>query len=162
MNPDQLLEWKTKLVFEIEKLKAEADDIASQMQKKVHQVDLVDKLIASHSDPPQRVVLEERKLHAKEIVTSGSPIATATEVKDHVYEILKDANRPMNINEIHAEFLRRGYAIPGKGTPFNILVHVNREVKGSKSNRFVWVGRGTYAIKETNSNKKSAKKSSGA
>ena len=161
MNSEQLFEWKNKLVSEIEKLKAEADDLASQIQKKSHQLELVEKLIASHGNETTThpVALVGNGTVPPKVVSS-SPSVSPTEVKDHVYEILSDVNRPMNINEIHAEFIRRGYAIPGKGTPFNILVHVSRDAKNAKNGRFVWAARGTYAIREAASKKKVAKKSS--
>jgi hypothetical protein len=53
----------------------------------------------------------------------------------------------MNIKEIHAEFIRLGYAIPGKGTPFNILVHMSREVRQRDKSRFYRTGKGTYALR---------------
>lgn len=78
---------------------------------------------------------------------STSHVVTPSEVKEHVYEILSQTKRPMNIKEIHAEFLRRGYPIPGKGTHFNILVHIVRDLKKGRNGRFQRDGRGTYSLR---------------
>ena len=40
-------------------------------------------------------------------------------------EILRAATKPMHINELHAEFIKRGYEIPGAGKPVNITVHLS-------------------------------------
>lgn len=164
MKPEQLLEWKNTLELEIGKLRSQAQDVAAEIQKKSHQLDLVEKLIASHDSSVELVAKEtpnsnENDQIGQNAVSSAGQAVSPAEVKDHVYQILSDANRPMNINEIHAEFVRRGYAIPGKGTSFNILVHISRETKNVKSGRFVWAARGTYALRETASKKKAGKTS---
>ena len=46
-------------------------------------------------------------------------------VRTDVSEILEGAGRPLHINEIHAEFIKRGLEVPGAGKPNNITVHLS-------------------------------------
>jgi hypothetical protein len=64
----------------------------------------------------------------------------AADVKGLARQIIEDAGKPLHINEIHRQFLERGYAIPGEGTPFNILAHIVRDKTLAR------VARGTYAL----------------
>ena len=62
-------------------------------------------------------------------------------VQLHVAEILVDVGRPLHINEIHAEFIKRGFEVPGAGKPNNITVHL------SDATEILSPSRGYYAIK---------------
>ncbi len=64
-------------------------------------------------------------------------------VRELTQKILTEAAGPLHINEIHRQFVSKGYPIPGGGTPFNILVHL------LNNKTFVRVARGTYAIAGT-------------
>ena len=64
----------------------------------------------------------------------------ATDVKGLVHQVIEEAGKPLHISEIHRQFLERGYAIPGEGTPFNILAHIVRDKTLAR------VARGTYAL----------------
>jgi len=65
-------------------------------------------------------------------------------VKDYVracaVEILKASDQPMHINQLHAEFLARGFRVPGAGRPANLTAHLGR-AEGIMS-----PGRGLYAL----------------
>src|SRR5260370_20075405 len=140
MDTKQLSAWKTKLGAEITALSEKVQRLALDLQKKREQLDLLCKLLESERETGKSSVESVPPNFARD----GSK---SHELKDHVYEILREANRPMNIKEIHAEFGRRGYAIPGKGTPFNILVHMSREIKQRDGSRFYRTGKGTYALR---------------
>jgi hypothetical protein len=53
--------------------------------------------------------------------TAGS---VARHVIDRAVEILRDEGRPMHINDLHARFVERGFAVPGAGKPVNLIVHL--------------------------------------
>jgi hypothetical protein len=144
MELEKLKEWRSSLVTEVHRLKDKIQSLNSQLQKSNQQIELIGKLIDS-ADGSNSRVLETVPDASRGLPTSQT--ATPSQVKDHVYEILAEAKRPMNINEIHSEFLRRGFPIPGKGTSFNILVHIGRELKLGKRARFYRTGRGTYSLR---------------
>jgi len=77
---------------------------------------------------------------------SSSPARIYSSVRErvqvHAAEILIDLGRPMHINEIHAEFIKRGFEVPGAGKPNNITVHL------SDATEILSPSRGYYAVKD--------------
>jgi hypothetical protein len=142
MDTKQLRAWKSTLEAEISAITDKIDALSAESQKKRQQLELVSKLLASEAPVHQAV-----STSAKPALPKQRPVPTTTpdEVKDRVLEILAEKNRPMNIKEIHTEFVRRGLPIPGQGTPFNILVHMSREIRKGNASRFYRTGKGTYA-----------------
>lgn len=84
--------------------------------------------------------LQERRLLFKELLVSFgddragrdgkvSRASALESTRDRVHrlavEILSQAGRAMHSNDLHAEFLRRGYEVPGAGRPNNITVHLS-------------------------------------
>jgi hypothetical protein len=63
-------------------------------------------------------------------------------VRGRAEGILREAGRPMHINEIHQEFEKRGFPIPGAGRSVNLIVHLR------KQSTIVSPARGTYALAE--------------
>jgi hypothetical protein len=65
-------------------------------------------------------------------------------VKDYVRrcatEILKASQQPLHINQVHAEFVSRGFRIPGAGKAANLTAHLGR------ADGIVSPGRGLYAL----------------
>jgi hypothetical protein len=53
--------------------------------------------------------------------TAGS---VARYVIDRAAEILRDEGRPLHINDLHAQFIERGFTVPGAGKPVNLIVHL--------------------------------------
>jgi len=147
MEIDKLSHWKSSLENEVESIKKQINSLAADLQRKSQQIELISKLIHSVNTP----FLNPGDIGSTTPLEIRAPkTAMPSEVKDHVYQILTDANHPMNIGEIHSEFIRRGYPIPGKGTQFNILVHISRDLKLGKKSRFYRVGRGTYGVHRSN------------
>jgi hypothetical protein len=69
-----------------------------------------------------------------ELVSTRERVIRATE------RILHDARAPLRIGDIHAEFIRRGYALPGRGSPTNIVAHLGQ------TDRIVRLSRGVYSL----------------
>lgn len=143
MDTRQVKTWKAELDREIKSLSDKIASLTTERQRRVQQLELVSRLLESEAAPKC-----ERSAPQAESSVTDSHITTPDEVKDRVLEILLQTGRPMNIKEIHAEFLRRSLPIPGKGTPFNILVHISREVKRGNMSRLYRTGKGTYALRQ--------------
>jgi len=141
MEVDKLHEWKKSVETEIQAITGQIQSLNSDLQRKNQQLALICKLIDSENGSLARDDPDvSRSLVARQIVTPS-------QVTERVYEILSEAKQPMNIKAIHEEFIRRGYPVPGKGTHFNILVHIVRELKSKKGGRFQRDGRGTYSLR---------------
>ena len=135
MNLEKLQQWERSLAAELEEMKKRRVGLDTDIQQRSKKLDLVRQMLA----------LEAGDSGARDIQVSGSAEVRATPagVREAARVILTDAARPLHINDIHRQFIDRGYAIPGGGTPFNILVHL------VKSSGFVRVARGTYALTGT-------------
>jgi hypothetical protein len=128
----RLAEWEAALGQEIQLLQSERERIESELQRATKKLELVRQMRlledgSAQSAPPVATALKERR-------------ATPTAVREMAHKVLSESAGPLHISEIHQQFVARGYAIPGSGTPFNILAHLVND----KS--FVRVARGTYAL----------------
>lgn len=65
-------------------------------------------------------------------------------VQSQVAEILAAAGGQLHINDIHAEFIKRGFEVPGAGKPNNITVHLSDAASISST------ARGYYELKGSN------------
>ncbi len=134
IEPGQLRQWEQELNAQIEALRQRYSEVESELQRSVRKLELVRQMLA----------VDEKGIEPQQICAVDSSILrpTAVTVRDSVRKVLEDAGKPLHISEIHQEFLRRGYPIPGGGTPFNILAHI------VKNRAFVRLARGTYALSE--------------
>ncbi len=84
--------------------------------------------------------LQDRRLLLKELLASlgegrpsadlgTTPATTHESTRDRVHrqavEIFSELGRPLHVHELHAEFVKRAYEIPGAGKPSNITVHLS-------------------------------------
>lgn len=63
-------------------------------------------------------------------------------VSERAAEILREEGRPLHINDLHAQFLARGFAIPGAGKSANLIVHLRN------ADEIVSPQRGVYGLLE--------------
>jgi hypothetical protein len=66
--------------------------------------------------------------------------SVARYVVDRAVEILRDEGRPLHINDLHAQFVERGFTVPGAGKPVNLIVHLRN------SEEIVSPMRGVYGL----------------
>jgi len=128
----KLTEWEARLQKDVDRLQAESNRIDTDLQRATKKLELVRQMRSLESDPAPQT--------APAVSASRDGRATPTLVREMAQRILAKAARPLHISEIHKQFIDNGYAIPGSGTPFNILAHL----VNNKS--FVRVARGTYAL----------------
>jgi|SRR5579859_1166522 len=121
-----LQERQQALEKEMNSLQAQRNAIDLQLALVGKKLDLVRQMVRleSGNDEPHATVA----------------LGTGSDVKSLARQIIEDAGKPLHISEIHRQFLERGYAIPGEGTPFNILAHIVRDKALAR------VARGTYAL----------------
>lgn len=132
-DPDQIRVWIAVAEKQVELLANEADRVQYQLaQARKRLTDLYELLAAATHSP---------------IAVSAKQLGLARSVRDRVLdsaeEILREAGHPLSITQIHAEFVRRGHPLPGRGTPTNIVAHLI-----TKPDRFEKRSRGVYALAE--------------
>lgn len=132
---DKLSEWEAALEREIVRWQGERSRIESELQRATKKLELVRQMKSLDAATISEIAFPSSALKDSR--------ATASSVREMTQAILSKSERPLHINKIHKQFLENGYAIPGRGTPFNILAHLVND----KS--FVRVARGTYALAGT-------------
>ena len=110
---ERLPEWESDLQSEVDSLQKRRDQIDVDLQRASRKLDLV----------RQMRLLEEGSAKLGTVAASVQANArpTPTSVREMAHKILSDVAQPLHISAIHRQFKERGYAIPGRGTPFNIL-----------------------------------------
>jgi hypothetical protein len=61
-------------------------------------------------------------------------------VAQRVFEILRDAGRPLHVSEIKTQYEGKGWRVPGQGSESNLLAYIVRDP------RFARVSKGTYVL----------------
>lgn len=130
VDPATVREWITKAEDDIGELTAQADDIQRRLAQARVQLGLLYELLASvgGEEIPRRPDLVAPEKHVR------------ARVAESAVQILLDHGEPMRIQDIHSEFLRRRFPLPGSGTPTNIAAHlVDRSI-------FTRPGRGMFGL----------------
>jgi len=134
VNLQQLGEWESTLTVELDELRKKRNDLDRDLQRIARKLELVRQMRTLEGAPDS-----EPMAHTFPIGGADSKASPAS-VREMVSKTLSESGKPLHINEIHRAFLDKGYPIPGRGTPFNILAHVVND------KAFVRVARGTYTL----------------
>lgn len=126
-DPDLVRRWVSEAEAEVAQLTEESERVARQLSEARRRLSLLHEVLAAVSKDPAA---------AK---TEIEPISTRERVIRDTLRILADSGEPMPIGAIHAEFIRRGYALPGRGSPTNLVAHLGT------TDRVARVARGVYA-----------------
>ena len=134
MNQQEELETELqgvadRLRMRIQELETEIAPLQEQLSRLRVQLEFVDRALNARTDGSQSSV--------------QSPIAepsTKPGVAERIFEILRDAGRPLHVSEIKTQYERKGWQIPGQGNESNLLVYIVRD------SRFTRVSKGTYAL----------------
>jgi hypothetical protein len=129
-DPDQVRRWVSEAEAEVAQLIDESETVMRRLSEARRRLSLLHEILAAVSKDPTA---------AK---TAIEPISTRERVIRDTLRILGDAGKPMAIGAIHAEFIRRGYALPGRGSPTNLVAHLG------KTDRVARLARGVYGTPE--------------
>ncbi len=130
MDVDNVRRWIAAAAAELSELSVEADRVQFRLADKRRQLMLLYEVLASLTSSPVAVPADHL----------GTGASTRTRVQSATEQILRDRGQPMRIQHIHAEFVRRGIPLPGRGTPTNIAAHL------VDLDRFRRFGRGIYGL----------------
>jgi hypothetical protein len=127
-DPELVRGWVSEAEAEVARLTDEAEKVGRQLTEARRRLSLLHEILAAVSNDP--AVMK----------TEIEPISTRERVIRDTLRILGDAGRPMTIGAIHTEFIRRGFALPGRGSPTNLVAHLGA------TDRVVRLSRGVYAL----------------
>ena len=130
-DAQQVREWIRLLDERDANLQAEIDPLLREQAANRDRRGLLADLLASYDDSG-RVSEPDVAVDVTE--------AIGDRVRRQVRDVLGDAGGQMHINGIHAEFIKRGFDVPGLGRPANITAHLAR------SDDIVSPRRGYYAL----------------
>src|SRR5436309_15494398 len=114
-SPDQIQEWLEDVDTEITAIQAQIEPLLTEQTRLHERRVLLKELLASFGERPSPDAPTPR-LHLGE--------TTRERIHRQTVDVFTQVGRALHINELHAEFLRRGYEVPGAGKPNNITVHL--------------------------------------
>lgn len=130
MDAESVRGWIAAAEVELSEMSGDAERIQFRLAQKRRQLMLLYEVLASLTNSPVAISADHMGLNR----------STRARVQTDAEQILRDRGQPMWIQDIHAEFIRRGVPLPGRGTPTNIAAHL---VDAGRFRRF---GRGVYGL----------------
>lgn len=139
-NRPQVEAWLAATERELDNLEDRLQPLLEERKNIRERLTLLQDLLSSF---PGGEPSEEGVRQSDERVAIRSNGSVGERVRAQVRLILKEAGAPMHINDIHQEFISRGFEVPGKGKPNNITAHLSRDEYDVASPK-----RGFYVLKE--------------
>jgi cell division septum initiation protein DivIVA len=136
---DEVLGWLEAVQRDLDQLQERLTPLLEEQRRLEARRALLKDLLSSFEEPGKTSFEDASRSWAVTVQPAGS---IGDYVRDRAEEILREAGRALHINEIHAEFERRGFHIPGAGRPVNLIVHL-RKASGIAS-----PARGMYGLRE--------------
>jgi hypothetical protein len=136
LEPAEVRAWLAAVQDGLRQIEQQLAPILEEQRRLEEREALLRSLLASFEPPAlneQGVLLDER----------GKRDGSVREyVVARAADILRDEGGPLHINDLYARFIERGYTIPGKGEPVNLIVHLQ------KSDEIASPQRGIYGLTE--------------
>jgi hypothetical protein len=126
-----LEEKRGEVLSELESLRREAAQLASQIALKENQLRNLNDLLA----------LEDgQRAQATQAPNAVSMDVRSVGITDHAAEVLAAVGKPVHYRQLLTLLAERQVYVPGKDPGANLLAHVSRDA------RFARVGRGMYGL----------------
>lgn len=157
------LERIEELIVAVEQAKKDLDDRLSPMLRDQARLDARLKLLkelrstyAVHPEPASDLLVQDLTFSGRVPTTE----LTSTRIQSQVIEILGDhEGGPLHSNDLRAEFLRRGWPIPGAGKPNNITAHLTYAADIYSPQRGFWaLGENPQAGMKSSASRRSKKR----
>ena len=127
-DPELVRRWVSEAEAEVARLSDEVETAGRKLTDARRRVTLLHEVLAAVTNSPDAIQADV------ELISTRERVIRDTE------RILRDTKAPMRIGDIHAEFIRRGYALPGRGSPTNLVAHLGQ------TDRISRMSRGVYAL----------------
>lgn len=116
LSPEQIEAWLEELDAELARVQCQIEPLVAE-QARLHERQMLLKgLLASFDDDSGRI---------EAVVARVAGETTRERVHRQAVEVFRQLGRALHTNDLHAEFVRRGFEIPGAGKPNNITVHLS-------------------------------------
>lgn len=135
LSPEQVQSWLDNLDGQIASLQQQLEPLLSEQARLQDRRTILKELLASWSDS----TTDAPGAPAVPVVAGES---TKARVHRQAVEIFRSVGHALHSNDLHAEFVRRGFEVPGAGKPNNISVHL------TGWDDIVSPSRGTYGLVE--------------
>lgn len=123
--PAAVQSWIAAIDKQLEELQSQLEPLLSEQVRMQEQRKLLLDLYASLRGPADESVVGQ---DTSKGVAPLARLARGETVRERVHrqavEVFADVGKPLHVEELHAEFRKRGYIIPGAGKPANITVHL--------------------------------------
>jgi hypothetical protein len=129
--------WIAEVETEAQELEARLAPLLDKKTALEERLGILRRLLASISSDSGSYSTQGANGHGSD---ADKSVSVRERVIRHAAEILREGGGTMHINDIHAEFIRRGYEVPGAGKPVNITVHL------SGAENIASPSRGQYAL----------------
>src|SRR6266568_6649327 len=113
VGPEALGTWRASLEQRVVDLEAQIRPLRADLDRTKVQLDLVNKLIDIQSG-------------AAATPLAPSVPSNSGDIQDSIEGMIRDAGKPLHISEICRLFTSMGRAIPGQGTPSNLIAYITR------------------------------------
>jgi hypothetical protein len=131
-TPEEVRTWISVTEAEVAALAVSSEEIQTRLAQARKRLVLYHEILAALTKAP--VAVSDKELQVARSIRERT-IQSAI-------EILRAHGRPLRVQDLHAEFIRRGHPLPGRGTPTNIVVHL------ASSPLIERRGRGVYGLSE--------------
>lgn len=135
LTADEVRTWLAAVQADLRALKEKMEPLLEEQRRLEEREALMRDLLRSFDSAASDGAGDASSIPA----TSGS---VREYVVERATEILRGAGQPLHINDLHAQFLARGYTVPGAGTPANLIVHLR------KASEIASPQRGLYGLTE--------------
>lgn len=146
MDADTIRTWIAQAEEEVARRVEEYEMAQTRLAEARRQLMLLYEMLATVTNSPVSIATEEL----------GMARRIRERVQAHAEAILREHGKPMRITDLHAAFVRKGFPLPGRGTPTNIVAHL------VASDRFSRHSRGVYGLVEWERSSHSAEAASQA
>lgn len=129
-SADEVRAWLREIDQGILRIQQQLEPLLQEQGRLRERRELLGELLTSFGDDPPAPVEgqdSEAVVHgATRAVSSSARRETVRErVHREVVSVLKEIGRPLHINDLLAEYVKRGYKVPGQGKAANISVHLS-------------------------------------
>jgi hypothetical protein len=129
---EEVRAWIEVAEHDVAHLASSSDEIQVRLAQARKRLVLYHEILATLTKAPVPI--------SDQVLKVGRSIRERT--VESAIEILRAHGRPLRVQDLHAEFIRHGHPLPGRGTPTNIVVHL------ASSPLLERRGRGIYALAE--------------
>lgn len=129
-SPDAVKTWISEIDERIRDVQNRIEPLLVEQGQLRERRKLLGELLSSFGqEPPDAVAGADSQV----VVHSTQAAATASKGRETVRErvhrevvtVLQELGRPVHVNDLLAEYVKRGYKVPGQGKAANISVHLS-------------------------------------